>query len=133
MQIIYCSVNYILVSRNPVTERIVSTAYKETHIFSLSCIQVSSIIYIIIILSYLAFQSLFTCKDLDELLVSNNQLQSLPANFGRCNKLVTLDITSNNITSIPNDQIDVLASIRNLLIGDNVMMKLPDDIIALYR
>lgn len=84
-------------------------------------------------LIFLSMQSLFTCKDLEELLVSNNQLQGLPANFGRCNKLVTLDITSNNITKIPNDQIDVLASIRNLLIADNVMMKLPDDICVLYR
>lgn len=65
--------------------------------------------------------------------MSNNQLQGLPDNFGRCNKIVTLDITSNNITSLPNDQIDTLASVRNLLIADNVMMKLPEDIIVLYR
>ena len=65
--------------------------------------------------------------------MSNNQLQGLPENFGRCNKLVTLDITSNMIMALPNDQIDILASVRNLHIADNVMMKLPDDITVLYR
>ena len=65
--------------------------------------------------------------------MSNNQLQGLPDNFGQCHKLITLDLTSNNITKLPNDQIDVLASVRNLYIADNVMMKLPEDISVLYR
>jgi len=51
----------------------------------------------------------------------------------RDRKLVTLNLSGNQLQSLPNDRIDVLASLLRLDVSRNHVDRLPTDLPYLYR
>lgn len=76
-------------------------------------------------------ETVFQHSQLQILLLSQNQLNTLPTQINKLTNLQTLDLSSNhNLNSLP-DEIGALGSLESLFLGGNPLSNLPKEIGAL--
>jgi len=62
---------------------------------------------------------------LTSLTLSHNQLKTLPSGIGRYGSLIFLNLSFNNFASLPDDFADAMKTLRVLLLSGNPLFKLP--------
>ena len=65
---------------------------------------------------------------LEILLVADNQIKSLPANFDTLEQLASLDVSCNNLSTLP-DRLGLLKNLKNLKVDGNPMRSIRQDVL----
>lgn len=69
-------------------------------------------------------------SSLSSLILSHNQLRTLPPGIGKCKLLIFLNLSFNKFASLPDDFADAMKTLQVLILSGNPLFKLPPFIVS---